>query len=49
MPADARFSLKSGLYEGRGIRIFGKGDATEKETKEAGAIGAAASRAESDG
>jgi branched-chain amino acid transport system permease protein len=49
MPADARFSLKSGLYEGRGIRIFGKGDATEKETKEAVAIGAAASRAESDG
>ncbi|MDQ3946670.1 MAG: ABC transporter permease [Actinomycetota bacterium] len=48
LPAHARFSLKSGLYEGRGIRIFGRDDATEKETKEAVAIGAAASRAESD-
>jgi branched-chain amino acid transport system permease protein len=48
LPATARFSLKSGLYEGRGVRIFGKTENGDKETKEAAAIGAAVSRAESE-
>jgi branched-chain amino acid transport system permease protein len=49
LPADARFSLKSGLYQGRGVRIFGPAaNGAEKETKEAVAIGAAASRVESE-
>jgi branched-chain amino acid transport system permease protein len=49
LPPTARFSLKSGLYEGRGVRIFGRAAANgEKETKEAVAIGAAVSRAESE-
>ena len=44
---DARFSLASGLYQGRGIRIFGRtGD--PKEAKEAAAIGAAGKRAAED-
>jgi hypothetical protein len=46
LPAGTRFSLKSGLYEGRGVRIFGRVDNGDKETKEAAAIGAAVSRAE---
>ncbi len=50
LPASARFSLKSGLYQGRGQRIFGAaGNGNkDKETKEAVAIGAAASRVESE-
>jgi ABC-type branched-subunit amino acid transport system permease subunit len=50
LPPTARFSLKSTLYQGRGGRIFGPagdGNGAEKETKEAVAIGAAASRVES--
>jgi ABC-type branched-subunit amino acid transport system permease subunit len=51
LPPTARFSLKSTLYQGRGGRIFGPagdGNGAEKETKEAVAIGAAASRVESE-
>jgi branched-chain amino acid transport system permease protein len=47
LPADARFSLASGLYQGRGIRIFGP-TAEPKEAKEAAAIGAAGKRAVED-
>ena len=47
MPADARFSLASGLYQGRGVRIFGRPD-NVKEAKEAAAIGAAGKRAAED-
>jgi hypothetical protein len=50
LPVSARFSLKSGLYQGRGQRIFGPatGNGKDSETKEAVAIGAAASRVESE-
>jgi branched-chain amino acid transport system permease protein len=50
LPPAARFSLKSTLYQGKGVRIFGpaNGNGGEKETKEAVAIGAAASRVESE-
>ncbi|HEV7536290.1 MAG TPA: branched-chain amino acid ABC transporter permease, partial [Acidimicrobiia bacterium] len=47
LPADARFSLASGLYQGRGVRIFGKTE-DPKEAKEAAAIGAAGKRAAED-
>lgn len=47
LPPDARFSLASGLYQGRGIRIFGRPDDV-KEAKEAAAIGAAGKRAAED-
>ena len=46
LPPDARFSLASGLYQGRGQRIFGRSD-EDRTTKEAAAIGAAAAAAES--
>ena len=45
LPPDTRFSLASGLYQGRGVRIFGRGD-EDRTTKEAAAIGAAAAAAE---
>ena len=45
--ADARFSLASTLYQGRGVRIFGRID-EPKEAKEAVAIGAAGKRAAAD-
>ncbi|MGH8993423.1 MAG: ABC transporter permease subunit [Acidimicrobiia bacterium] len=50
LPVHARFSLKSGLYQGRGQRIFGpaNGNGRDKETKEAVAIGAAAASVESE-
>ena len=48
LPAHARFTLKSGLYQGRGQRIFGKAANGDKEAKEAVAIGAAVSSVESD-
>jgi branched-chain amino acid transport system permease protein len=41
LPADVRFSLASGLYHGRGERIFGRSE-EDRTTKEAAAIGAAA-------
>ena len=44
LPPETRFSLASGLYHGRGIRIFGRPEAA-KEAKEAAAIGAAGKRA----
>lgn len=47
LPADVRFSLESGLYQGRGVRIFGP-TAEKKEAKEAAAIGAAGKRAAED-
>jgi branched-chain amino acid transport system permease protein len=47
LPPDARFSLESGLYQGRGVRIFGRPD-EPKEAKEAAAIGAAGKRAAED-
>ncbi len=47
LPADARFSLASGLYQGRGVRIFGR-TGEPKEAKEAAAIGAAGKRAADD-
>jgi hypothetical protein len=47
LPAHARFSLESGLYQGRGVRIFGR-TAEPKEAREAAAIGAAGKRAEED-
>jgi hypothetical protein len=43
LPADVRFSLASGLYQGRGIRIFGR-TGEPREAKEAAAIGAAGKR-----
>jgi branched-chain amino acid transport system permease protein len=45
LPPDVRFSLASGLYQGRGVRIFGRTD-EPKEAKEAAAIGAAGKRSE---
>jgi branched-chain amino acid transport system permease protein len=45
LPPDARFSLASGLYQGRGVRIFGRAE-EPKEAKEAAAIGAAGKRSE---
>lgn len=45
LPPETRFSLASGLYQGRGLRIFGR-EERERTTKEAAAIGAAARRAE---
>ena len=47
LPPDARFTLASGLYQGRGIRIFGRPD-EPKEAAEAAAIGAAGKRAAED-
>ena len=47
LPADARFSLASGLYQGSGIRIFGR-TGEPKAAKEAVAIGAAGKRAAED-
>ena len=47
LPPDVRFSLESGLYQGRGVRIFGP-TAEPKEAKEAAAIGAAGKRAAED-
>jgi ABC-type branched-subunit amino acid transport system permease subunit len=47
LPAGARFSLASGLYQGRGIRIFGR-TGEPKEAREAAAIGAAGKRATED-
>jgi hypothetical protein len=44
LPADTRFSLASGIYQGRGVRIFGR-TGEPKEAKEAVAIGAAGKRA----
>jgi branched-chain amino acid transport system permease protein len=41
LPAGVRFSLASGLYHGRGQRIFGRSD-EDRTTREAAAIGAAA-------
>ena len=46
LPAGTRFSLASGLYQGRGVRIFGRGDDGGKGTEEAAAIGAAARQVE---
>ncbi|HYH48059.1 MAG TPA: ABC transporter permease [Acidimicrobiia bacterium] len=47
LPPDVRFSLESGLYQGRGVRIFGP--VTEpREAKESAAIGAAGKRAAED-
>jgi hypothetical protein len=43
LPPDVRFSLASGLYQGRGVRIFGRPD-EPKEAEEAAAIGAAGKR-----
>jgi branched-chain amino acid transport system permease protein len=45
LPPDARFSLASGLYQGRGVRIFGRTE-EPREAKEAAAIGAAGKRSE---
>ena len=47
LPADARFTMASTLYQGRGVRIFGRVD-EPKEAKEAAAIGAAGKRAAAD-
>jgi branched-chain amino acid transport system permease protein len=48
LPADARFSLASGLYQGRGTRIFGRAD-EDRTTREAAAIGAAVRSAAENG
>jgi branched-chain amino acid transport system permease protein len=48
LPPGVRFSLASGLYQGRGVRIFGR-TAEPREAREAAAIGAAGKRAEADG
>ncbi|HVW33610.1 MAG TPA: ABC transporter permease [Acidimicrobiia bacterium] len=45
LPAGTRFSLASGLYQGRGVRIFGRPDEPQ-EAKEAAAIDAAGKRME---
>jgi hypothetical protein len=47
LPPDARFTLASGIYQGRGVRIFGR-TGEPKEAKEAAAIGAAGKRAAED-
>jgi branched-chain amino acid transport system permease protein len=47
LPPDTRFSLASGLYQGRGVRIFGGPEAT-REAEEAVTIGAAGKRAAED-
>jgi branched-chain amino acid transport system permease protein len=48
LPADVRFSLASGLYHGRGTRIFGRAE-EDRTTREAAAIGAAARSAAENG
>ncbi|HLF41312.1 MAG TPA: ABC transporter permease [Acidimicrobiia bacterium] len=49
LPAGTRFALVSGLYQGRGVRIFGQADRPDRAGKEAAAIGAAARSAADSG